>query len=294
MKIILSLFLVLFSQQSFALQALESGDFAVIDKKVRELGQSYGASNVLVVYDLDNTLLAMNTDIGSDQWFDWQSSLLATPGNPDLVGADFNGVLKIQGLLYTIGSMHLTQNNLPVIYGDLKKDGYPQVLLTSRGPDFRDATEKEILGNGLGVWDPKATEQMFYGMPYDLSDLGKSCLNETDKTDFKLGNPRPISIGHNIILSSGQHKGMILKTWICQKRRTFKAIVFADDKQKNVDAMIAAFGADTNTELVTYRYSHEDARVKAFQAGDKAQAKRDWQDLFLTMSVLFGGPISVR
>jgi hypothetical protein len=32
-----------------------------------------GKGQVLVPYDIDNTLLAPTTQLGSDQWFDWQS-----------------------------------------------------------------------------------------------------------------------------------------------------------------------------------------------------------------------------
>ena len=32
--------------------------------------------HVLLVLDIDNTLLAMNQDLGSDQWFEWQRYLL--------------------------------------------------------------------------------------------------------------------------------------------------------------------------------------------------------------------------
>jgi hypothetical protein len=287
MKFIMCFVFFIFSIQALALQTYESNDFQVIDKKVRELGHQFGADKVLVVYDLDNTLLAMDTDLGSDQWFDWQSALLKTPEDPDLVASDFNGLLKVQGILYSIGSMHLTQKILPTIYENLAQEGYSQVLLTSRGPDFRDATEKELLNNGLKVWDPAASGSILFGAPYDLNNLSQSCLTEDDKTHFNLGTPRTISVGHGIILSSGQHKGMILKTWICQQSKTFKAIVFANNKQKNVDAMIAAYGADQSIELVTYRYSREDAHVQAFQNGDKVQAKKDWQDLYLTLNVLF-------
>ena len=37
-----------------------------------ELGAEFGAENTLVVMDIDNTLVAMLDDLGSEQWFEWQ------------------------------------------------------------------------------------------------------------------------------------------------------------------------------------------------------------------------------
>jgi hypothetical protein len=287
MKGFLAILIFLVSIDVFALQAFEERDFTVIDQKIRELGAQYGEGKVLVVYDLDNTLLAMNSDLGSDQWYDWQAAMLKAPETAhDLVAKDGSGLLTVQGLLYAVGKMRLTQPELPAMFESLAKDGYRQILLTSRGPDFRDSTEREILRNGLAVFDPKKKENIFYGMPYDLKSLHKSCLTDDDKANFKLGEPRPISIGHGIILSSGQHKGAILKTFLCDQK-SYKAIVFADDKQKNVDAMVAAYGANPNTELVVFRYTREDERVKSFVEGDKAQAIMDWQTLSASLNTIF-------
>lgn len=288
MKHFIILLSLAFSMGAQALEQYESNDYNEIAKTIRSLGKQYGSKNVLIVHDLDNTLLAMKTDIGSDQWFDWQSALLKSSDTTHLVAKDFNGLLKIQGMLFTLGSMRLTQEDLPQIYSDLNAEQYAQVLLTSRGPDFRDATEKEILNNNLPVWNTTKTQKLVSHMPYDLKDLSKSCLTEDDKNNFKLSEPRLMSTGKNMILSSGQHKGMVLKTWLCQQRQTYKAIVFIDDKQKNVDHMAAAFPNGSPVEMHTIRYSREDARVKAFVDSDKQQAIQDGADFLLTLSVIFG------
>ena len=73
MKLIFSLVILILSSQSFAKSlALETSSFEEIQKKVYELGKKYGPKNVLVVLDIDNTVLKMNQDLGSDQWFTWQ------------------------------------------------------------------------------------------------------------------------------------------------------------------------------------------------------------------------------
>ncbi len=287
MRSLLFSLVLVFSFQSLALEQYESNDLGELRTRAQQLLAKYKSSEVLIVYDLDNTLLAMNTDLGSDQWFDWQSAIIKEESNPDRVAATFDGLLKVQGVLFNLGSMRLTQMNAPQLMSELTALGVEQILLTSRGPDFRDVTEREIVSNQLPVWDSKKQQHIEYGFPYNVDNLGASCLTEADKTQFKLGTPRLMSTGKNIILSSGQHKGMVLKTHLCKIKKAFKAILFADDKVKNIDAMVAAYGAAPGVELITYRYAREDQRVNEFHNSNKNQAKADWQDLYLSLKVIF-------
>ena len=82
-------------------ESYSTADFSRVVDKSKELVEKYSKENVLVVVDVDNTLLAMNQDLGSDQWYNWQSGLLKDdPSSPDLVAADFQGLLGVC-LLYT-------------------------------------------------------------------------------------------------------------------------------------------------------------------------------------------------
>src|SRR5262245_45146855 len=133
---------VLSALVSCALPALGSeirstSDFKEVAAVVDAYAQKYGAENVVLVLDIDNTLMAMNTELGSDQWFEWQKFLLDhEPHSPYLVAEDFKGLLEVQGMLYNIARMHPTQPDLPVIIANLQGKGVKTVVLTSRGPDF--------------------------------------------------------------------------------------------------------------------------------------------------------------
>jgi hypothetical protein len=63
---------------------VETTDLAEVTDNALELARQVGTDRVLVVFDLDNTLLAMEQGLGSDQWYDWQKETalrtLATPG----------------------------------------------------------------------------------------------------------------------------------------------------------------------------------------------------------------------
>ena len=84
-------------------ESYSTADFSRVVDKSKELVEKYSKENVLVVVDIDNTLLAMNQDLGSDQWYNWQNGLLENdPSSPDLVAADFKGLLGVQGTLFSL------------------------------------------------------------------------------------------------------------------------------------------------------------------------------------------------
>ena len=53
-------------------QDYETADLADITADTLKLAQMTVKENILVVFDIDNTLLAMEQGLGSDQWYEWQ------------------------------------------------------------------------------------------------------------------------------------------------------------------------------------------------------------------------------
>src|SRR3954469_1979299 len=53
-------------------------DFGQISIVAQRLGQKLGFQNLVAGYDIDNTLLDPQSELGSDEWFTWQSTLLPT------------------------------------------------------------------------------------------------------------------------------------------------------------------------------------------------------------------------
>ena len=73
----------------------------------------FGPEHVLLVADNDNTLLAMDQSLGSDQWFQWQSYLLdQEPNSPHLVAKSFDGLLVVQGYCSNRGACTPPQPDL--------------------------------------------------------------------------------------------------------------------------------------------------------------------------------------
>lgn len=280
-----------------ASEALESDDFRTLAVKAREKAARYGTDQVLLVHDIDNTLLAMNQPLGSDQWYNWQEGLILGGRTNEAVAADITGLLAIQGKLYALGHMHPPQKESPGILRELQAAGFASLALTSRGYDFRDATARELASNGYtfgpGAPGPRGGYAGTY-LPYDPNRPAEAGLATSEVTAFKLGPARPVSYMDGIFMGSGQHKGVMLRTLVKKTARAFKAIVFIDDQKKHCDRIRQAFGEGAAqpeaaaVDVVTIRYSREDGVVKAFDDGDKGAVTTAWETLDGALHEVFG------
>lgn len=224
----------------------EGDDLAVVVRRARELAAELGRENVLLALDIDNTLLAMDTELGSDAWYDWQKELAtANPCDVRLVPDR----LAAQGALYHAGSMHLTQDDLPELLGRARAAGHPVMIVTARGSGFRLATFRELRRNGLSFRDTGPGPRGGFGDDLDLP-----------------GAARAVRYEDGVLMLAGQDKGqMLLALYRYLGLAPPAAVVFADDKAENIDAMAAALrAAGVRGELL--RYSREDARRAAFPA----------------------------
>jgi hypothetical protein len=267
---------------SQASEITASDDFQSVAAAVARFADEFGPEHVLLVVDIDNTLLAMNQDLGSDQWFEWQKHLLDhEPRSRHLVADSFEGLLEAQGLLFNLGRMHPPQPDLPRIIRRLQDRGVHTLVLTSRGDEFRIATERELERNGYDfAASALAVKGLPRGMylPYDLEDLEADGLAEKDVAAFGLTDPRPVSYENGIYMTAGQPKGAMLLAILHSTLPDIRAIVYADDHIRHV-AYVFAAAAGRNREITAIHYTHEDARVKRFQYGDKDDVSLRWRKL---------------
>jgi hypothetical protein len=275
-------FLALLLSTGFAARASEllaTKDFDDAAKAVQGYVSKYGAEHVLLVLDIDNTVMSMDSDLGSDHWFEWQNYLLTNePTSLHLVAKTFPGLLEAQGILYDRGKMHPTQPDEPQLIGNLQKLGVATILLTSRGPEFQRVTERELkrcgynfAASALPVHDVPSGEYH----PYDPAQPEKSGLAPEEIKKYKLGPSRPVLYTNGILMTAGQHKGMMLLTLLKNSKRDIKAIVYVDDNVRHVGAVFSAAVA-RNIEVSSFQYQHEDVRVQRFQYSDKADMDAEW------------------
>jgi len=243
---------------SASVEALEreSADLADVTRDVIELVDRVGKDKVLVVFDIDNTLLAMEQGLGSDQWYDWQKNLNENDlCNPDNVGNRF----AVQGALYFVSAMRNTQKDGPEQVRSIQSLGVPVIALTSRGMDYQLQTFRELRRNGYD---------------FSYSSIGPS--GGYQKPFVPVTDGRLSLYQHGVFLTAGQHKGQMLLA-LLEKTKTPMpgVIVMTDDKQKNLDDMKETFTA-LKVPVRAWRYSAEDANVENF---DAQKAAMQWQQL---------------
>lgn len=260
---------------------LETDSFEKIKMTAIEKAKAYGPKQVLMVFDIDNTTLAMPQNFGSDQWFGWQESHCIGKKMQDFcVSTDFAKLLDTQGKIFAMSNMIPTETVTPKVVKELQDMGHKVILLTSRGPQFRNATERAIAMNGMdfrrsAIGSADGFPSTF--IPYNLDKPEESGLNAYDIKTMGTKKPRPVSYMNGLFMTSGLNKGIMLKTLLHKTGEKFKAIIFADDHKKHTVRMHAIMGKVKGVDLTTFRYSKIDPEVKAFHEGDKKESIKAWK-----------------
>ncbi|WJG08873.1 DUF2608 domain-containing protein [Aliiglaciecola sp. LCG003] len=250
----------------------ETLTFADVVSETTELSRQYGAKNVLIVMDIDNTILTSSTDLGSDVWYQWQTGKLDVKPSPaQKVSCLFEDSI---GLLYELSPMRLTEDRLNSTIVNWQNTGHTLVALTSRAPQYRAATERELIRNQVNL------------SASALVPLGQDTLI------FREMKGRELSYMQGVMMTSGMNKGEMLQYLLDKADREFAAIVFVDDSKKNIDDVYRAYKDAMDLDMRIFHYTRiEDLREKEFgkvltqeQADNMAQ---QWQQLNTTLQQLF-------
>jgi hypothetical protein len=286
-----SLFNFLFLCIALGSESLTTSDFKEVHSKVLQLSKQYGNSQVLVALDIDNTLLAMNQDLGSEPWFDWQASLLSQE-SPDKMAKDFKELLSLNQMIVNLSGTHLTQKEIPEYVADLQRQGITVIIVTSRGFEDRLATMREFKKNQLdfssNAIGPIASP---YFLPYDLANLGAVKVTPEEATTFKLGEPKPVWFENGVYLTEGQHKGVMMRALLAKSNRSFQSIVFVDNTEKQCKRVQDAFAAQQKegkpVDVVTFRFGRQDDDIERFKKSDKREVIEAWKNLRRSLDVIF-------
>ena len=246
----------------------ETADLADVTADVLDLVERIGKENVLVVFDIDNTILAMEQGLGADQWYEWQRDLNTHDKcNSQNVGNRF----AVQGALFFAIAMRPTQEDAAEQINTIQDSGAPVIALTSRGQDYRLQTFRELRRNAYS---------------FTQSAIGPS--GGYAESFNPIENGRPSRYEDGVFLTAGQHKGLMLNA-LLEKTGTElpHVIIMADDKQKNLDAVIETFSA-MEIPVHAWRYNGEDENVRSF---DPELANHQWrsaEDALRTLQEVFG------
>ena len=232
----------------------ETSNLADVTTDTLKLIELTDRKGILVVFDIDNTLLAMEQGLGSDQWYDWQKHLSEDDQcNPRNVGDRF----AVQGALYFVSAMRLTQQDGAKQVRAIQDEGVPVIALTSRGMNYQLQTFRELRRNNLN---------------FSYSAIGPE--GGIDEPFMPVTDGRLSLYEDGVFLTAGQHKGEMLYA-LLEKTGTPlpRVIVMIDDKQYNLDAIKQTFSA-LNIPVRAWRYTGEDKNVREFNTD---QADRQWK-----------------
>lgn len=252
-------------------------DFRVADLIVSQKLLQYGAPGLLVVLDIDNTLLTSTVDLGGDIWYSWQrGELEIKPTENQKVKCLFNDAI---GLLYELGTMQLTDENIPDYIHGWQKSGITLFALTSRDPRSRTATERELLN---------------YKIDFSVTGLRRA---GEPLAVYRDSVPREMSYMKGIMMTAGMNKGEMLKYILEKTGRSFRAIVFVDDSKKNVEAVKKSFSNVPEMDLTNIQYEKIVAERKKSNGGpvltqDQVnKMANDWKELNMTLNKIFPGRV---
>ena len=241
----------------------ETDDLTMVSDWAIRMAKDHGTENVLVVFDIDNTLLAMEQGLGSDQWYYWQRDLgKQDPCSQQLVADRF----QVQGAVFYASAMRATQPDAARQVGRIQDKGITTIAVTSRGSDYRLQTFRELRRQDISFWPTAIPPQRGWPKPF-----------------VPEGGARPALYEDGVFLTAGQHKGDMLKALLDKTGVDHPSIiVMADDKMENLEAVMETF-TGTGTWVHAWRYTREDANVAAFDA-DKAALQ--WDELRPALEVI--------
>ncbi len=210
-------------------------------------------NSVLLVLDIDDTLLTSDTFFGSDRWYEWQTS-------KDIAAEDrVRCLFDVIALNYEAGTQHAVEENTGGVafINSLK---VPKIMLTSRSAYSRGGTERELL-------------HAKYELPINLmpSNHGSSWIN------VRSGKNAPISYANGIQMVTGRDKGQSLLDLLTFHKLRYDNIVLIDDGEANIRSLRQALGA---VGINYYGFHYKGVRKKPENAerekAEKDEARAAW------------------
>jgi len=242
------LFLFLNILLSFSLQAL-----VVESKHITDVLRYINDESALIVFDIDNTLAELESELGSDQWF------YAMVQEQIKEGVDYyeavKNILPLYLSLQLVGALQPVEEIAPFLVKDLQRQHYKVIALTARSLSLI-----------------RRTFEQLSAIDIDFSTSGLS----SEEIDLKLIFPCVHKDG--IVFSSNNNKGKVLLAFLDYVGYHPRKVIFIDDKIKNINTVREALEA-RDIEFVGIRYNRLDEKVAQF---DLSKTNTDLEKFFET------------
>lgn len=233
---------LLLSSSAFATSQIHTFDnFGKVFEFVETEIEAHGSESLLVVFDLDRTVINAFDCSDSDQEFG-------------------NGYLRF---LYGVWNCHstLTSPILPVMIDRLKSKDVAVMALTARGKRLLNPTLEQLTERLWFSEDLRISKQVtFETAPLYSEDVR---VLEFEQQGANSMLQKQLVIKNGVAMASGANKGIALQAFqklVGEKEeRAFDRIIFVDDDMKNIKNLEEAYAETEESMSVIHYTEHERA-----------------------------------
>lgn len=205
--------------------------------------QKYIDKDTMLIFDLDNTLIAPTGNFGSDAWFDYMwDSYKMDPLNKDTYTLTLQSWMHAQD---RVNVKPIEATSLSII-SQAQKMGSPVMALTSRNPALKGVTERQLSLTGI-----KFTQS--FGKLKSFIFPRAFQKNFRDDAVFDRG----------VLFVGGNKKGTVLENFFHVAKFLPKKIVYVDDKRGHVEN-IEQVCKSMSIPYTGFRYGALDEKVKKY------------------------------
>ncbi len=211
------------------------------------LNRVLNVNDVLVLFDLDNTLIEPDAEVASDQWFDACIRFCQAKGLA--VQKAVKRVLPLwMDLLHKI-TMRPVEPQAVTVVSELLTLHVPVIALTARQISLCALTARQLHDVNI---------------EFVMSTLANKSFTFNHKSFC-------IHFEHGVLLCNGNDKGLAIAQLLDQLCIKPHIIVYIDDKEKHLQS-VAKIAQQRGHSFVGLRYSFLDDKVKNFKLDDKSVA----------------------
>ena len=225
-----------------------------------------GPEHVLLVLDIDNTMMAMDHDLGSDQWFEWQHYLFENePSSTIWWSKSFDGLLEAQGLLYNLATCIRRRGTCRRSSAGCRAAGFARCCSRRAARSSAWPRSASCAATATISRPPRCRCADLPGgsyLPYDLDDLEADGLTQRDVPRSTCTSRKPVSYANGIFMTAGQPKGRCCSRMLNDADADIKAVVYADDNIRHVAYVFAAVAGRGNRNH-GFHYTREEPRMQA-------------------------------
>lgn len=262
LKKVITIITFLFSLNLLAVPVVDTEIESVktVIEQVNELNQKFSPEEVLIVFDIDNTVLRTSSVVPSDQWFEWQWDEISKQSEFSITDSHGEFLSHLEEL-YWKAEFLLTETPLTKVAVEQFKKENRFFYLTSRNSGMVEVTTKALNKNSIGFSNNRLeAKDLFLGT--EFKSIAPAYMLENYSASRQ---ETKIQYRKNVFFTAGLNKGLMLRLMLLQSNLKPKAILFMDDKAKHTANVQKEFLKDS-IEVYTYTYHQVLDQVHEFES----------------------------